>query len=104
MGVSTSYQTQSILEDLKNILDCSTIFIDLSEMGKYRVLRFEFPASSFPIFGFPDAENSVTRAENSELSVHSSSPLAENSAMLLENSDVQTKPSCPLAENRGIQT
>ena len=59
-------------------------------MGKYRVLRFEFPASSSPNFEFPASENSAMSAENSDTKTDSSCPLAGNSAMSAENSDIKT--------------
>ena len=67
---------------IRKIID---VFCHILKMGIYRVLRFEFPASSSPIFEFPASENSATLIEPS-------SPLAENSATL-------TEPSFPLAEN-----
>ena len=71
------------------------------EMGKYRVLRFEFPASSSPHFEFPAAENSVIRAENSILKVYLSCPLADNSVMLAENSDTKAHSSYPRSGKLG---
>ena len=68
-------------------------------MGKYRVLRFEFPASSSPIFEFPAAENSAMMAENSDIWIHPSCPPVENLATMAENSDIWIHPSCPLADN-----
>ena len=57
-----------------------------SEMGKYRVPRFEFSASSSPNFEFPAAENSEKVAENSDTLAHPSCPPAENSEISAENS------------------
>ena len=64
--------------------------LKINEMGKYRVLRFEFPASSSPNFEFPASENSAMSAENSDTKTDSSCPLAGNSAMSAENSDIKT--------------
>ena len=60
-----------------------------SEMGKYRVLRFEFPASSSPIFEFPAAENWEKEAENLDTFANPSCPPAENSETSAENSMTQ---------------
>ena len=65
------------------------------EMGKYRVLRFEFPASSSPNFEFPASENSDTLIESSSPLIHPSFPLAEKSANLIQPSSPLIHPSSP---------
>ena len=77
------YCLSNSFSDLRN-----KITSPILEMGIYRVLRFEFPASSSPIFEFPASENSATLIEPS-------SPLAENSANL-------NQPSSPLSKRFSI--
>ena len=81
----------------------TTLALLQKEMGKYRVPRFEFSASSSPNFEFPASENSALVAENSDTWIHPSCPLADNSPMLADNSEMLTDLSCPLAGNSSTQ-
>ena len=94
-GVSSRAELQLPQRDLSGLWSSDVKYSHVIEMGKYRVLRFEFPASSSPHFEFPAAENSVIRAENSILKVYLSCPLADNSVMLAENSDAKAHSSYP---------
>ena len=74
-------------------------------MGKYRVPRLEFPASSSPNFEFPASENSNTGTNSSCPPTHPSCPLihpsctpAENSNTIADLSCPPSHPSCPPAD------
>ena len=74
------------------------------EMGKYRVPRFEFLASSCPSFEFPDLENSDPLSESSCPLSQPSWPPTENLDTMIDLSFLLTHLSFPPTRNSNTLT